>query len=90
MCDDLKQNMRQILLLFVMRDDLKQNTAQILLLFVRCDGLKQNLSGIVLESGWANGSNARAHFCSSQFYSNGAMRQSESWRKCSSERMPAV
>ncbi len=52
---DLKQNMRQILLLFVSGDDLKHNMAQILLLFVRCDGLEQNFSGIVLESGRANG-----------------------------------
>ena len=55
MCDDLKQNMRQILLLFVSRDNLKLNSTQILLLFVMRDGLEQNLSGIVLESGWANG-----------------------------------
>ena len=40
--DDLKRNMAQIPLLFVMRDDLKRDMGEILLLFVTADELKHN------------------------------------------------
>ena len=40
--DDLKRNMAQITLLFVMRDDLKRDMGEILLLFVSADDFKHN------------------------------------------------